>query len=264
MAALEGGKHGFAFASGLAAEDTLLRADRQARAAISWCRTTRTAGPSGCSPRCTSSGGCHRRPGAAGRPGRGRGGDHAGGDHRRLGRDARPTRCWPSPTSPPSPSWRTRAGALVIVDNTFASPYLQQPLALGADVVVHSTTKYCGGHSDIVGGALVVNDDDLAEQLRFHQNAMGGVASPFDSWLVLRGLRTLAVRMDRHCDNAEQVAAFLAEHPKVKRGLLPGPAQPSRPRPGQAADDAGSAAWSASPWSGRRGRPRWRCAAGPR
>ena len=101
------------------------------------------------------------------------------------------------------------AGALVVVDNTFATPYLQQPLELGADVVVHSTTKYCGGHSDIIGGALVLNDDDLAEQLRFHQNAIGGVASPFDCWLVLRGLRTLAVRMERHCDNAELVAAFL-------------------------------------------------------
>ena len=114
------------------------------------------------------------------------------------------------------------AGALVIVDNTFASPYLQQPIALGADVVVHSTTKYCGGHSDIVGGALVVNDDALAERLRFHQNAIGGVASPFDSWLVLRGLRTLSVRMDRHCDNAEQVAAFLVDHPRVTEVFFPG------------------------------------------
>ena len=119
------------------------------------------------------------------------------------------------------------AGALVIVDNTFASPYLQQPLELGADVVVHSTTKYCGGHSDIVGGALVVDDDDLNTQLRFYQNAIGGVASPFDSWLVLRGLRTLSVRMDRHCDNAEQVATFLAEHPKVNEVYFPG--LPSHP-----------------------------------
>ena len=108
------------------------------------------------------------------------------------------------------------------MDNTFASPYLQQPIALGADVVVHSTTKYCGGHSDIVGGALVVNDDALAERLRFHQNAIGGVASPFDSWLVLRGLRTLSVRMDRHCDNAEQVAAFLVDHPRVTEVFFPG------------------------------------------
>src|SRR5437868_2188919 len=90
------------------------------------------------------------------------------------------------------------AGALVVVDNTFASPYLQQPLALGADVVVHSTTKYLGGHSDLIGGALVVADSELGEELRFHQNAMGAVPGPFDSWLVLRRARTLAVRMDRH------------------------------------------------------------------
>ena len=114
------------------------------------------------------------------------------------------------------------AGALVVVDNTFATPYLQQPLELGADVVVHSTTKYCGGHSDIIGGALVLNDDDLAEQLRFHQNAIGGVASPFDCWLVLRGLRTLAVRMERHCDNAELVAAFLDDHPRIAQVYFPG------------------------------------------
>ena len=110
------------------------------------------------------------------------------------------------------------AGALLVVDNTFASPYLQQPLSLGADIVVHSTTKYIGGHSDVVGGALVVNDDRLAEKLRFHQNAMGAIAGPFDAWLTLRGLRTLSVRMERHCDNAERVAQFLAEHPAVSRG----------------------------------------------
>jgi cystathionine gamma-synthase len=114
------------------------------------------------------------------------------------------------------------AGALLVVDNTFASSYLQQPLTLGADVVVHSTTKYCGGHSDVVGGALVVRDLELAEQLTFHQNAIGGVAGPFDSWLVLRGLKTLGVRMDRHCDNAERVVAFLAEHPAVTEVIYPG------------------------------------------
>src|SRR3954469_24592924 len=114
------------------------------------------------------------------------------------------------------------AGALLVVDNTFATPYLQQPLALGADVVVHSTTKYCGGHSDVVGGALVVRDDDLAEELRFHQNAIGGVAGPFDSWLVLRGLRTLSLRMERHCDNAEAVAEFLRGHSAVTSVLYPG------------------------------------------
>ena len=113
------------------------------------------------------------------------------------------------------------AGALLVVDNTFASPYLQQPLTLGADVVVHSTTKYCGGHSDVVGGALVVRDLELAERIEFHQNAIGAVAGPFDAWLTLRGLKTLGVRMDRHCDNAEQVVEFLTGHPAVEPGLLP-------------------------------------------
>src|SRR3954453_281667 len=94
------------------------------------------------------------------------------------------------------------AGALLVGGNRFSSPSPQQPLTLAADVVVHSTTKYCGGHSDVVGGALVVRDLDLAEKITFHQNAMGAVAGPFDSWLTLRGLRTLALRMERHCDNA--------------------------------------------------------------
>ncbi|HEX5614085.1 MAG TPA: cystathionine gamma-synthase, partial [Acidimicrobiia bacterium] len=114
------------------------------------------------------------------------------------------------------------AGALLVVDNTFASPYLQRPLELGADVVVHSTTKYLGGHSDVVGGALVVRDPELGERLRFHQNAMGAVAGPFDSWLVLRGIKTLAVRMDRHCDNAERVVDLLRAHPAVSRVYYPG------------------------------------------
>jgi len=112
--------------------------------------------------------------------------------------------------------------ALLAVDNTFATPYLQQPLALGADVVVHSTTKYLGGHSDVVGGALVVNDSALAESLTFHQNALGGIPGPFDSWLVLRGARTLGVRMDRHCANAERIVELLVEHPRVERVLYPG------------------------------------------
>jgi cystathionine gamma-synthase len=114
------------------------------------------------------------------------------------------------------------AGALLVVDNTFASPYLQQPLTLGADAVVHSTTKYMGGHSDVVGGALVVRDEDLAHRLRFHQNAMGGVAGPFDAWLVLRGVRTLGVRMDRHCANAERIVDVLTRHPAVTEVLYPG------------------------------------------
>ena len=113
-------------------------------------------------------------------------------------------------------------GALLVVDNTFASPYLQQPLALGADAVVHSTTKYLGGHSDVIGGALVVDDADLAERLAFHQNAMGAVPGPFDSWLVLRGVKTLGVRMDRHCENAERVAEMLLAHRAVDRVYYPG------------------------------------------
>ena len=113
-------------------------------------------------------------------------------------------------------------GALLVVDNTFASPYLQQPLTLGADVVVHSTTKYMGGHSDVVGGALVVADTELGDRLRYHQNAMGAVPGPFDSWLVLRGAKTLAVRMDRHCDNAERIVTMLVEHPAVAEVLYPG------------------------------------------
>jgi cystathionine gamma-synthase len=114
------------------------------------------------------------------------------------------------------------AGALLVVDNTFASPYLQQPLALGADIVVHSTTKYLGGHSDVIGGALIVTDPELAERLAFHQNAMGAVPGPFDSWLVLRGIKTLGVRMDRHCSNAQLIADFLVGHPRVSEVLWPG------------------------------------------
>jgi cystathionine gamma-synthase len=113
-------------------------------------------------------------------------------------------------------------GSLLVVDNTFATPYLQQPLALGADVVVHSTTKYMGGHSDVVGGALVVADEDLGSELTYHQNAMGAVAGPFDAWLVLRGVKTLAVRMDRHCSNAQRVAEALVAHPKVTAVHYPG------------------------------------------
>ncbi|MGW3986689.1 cystathionine gamma-synthase [Streptomyces sp. NPDC004830] len=113
-------------------------------------------------------------------------------------------------------------GARLVVDNTFATPYLQQPLALGADVVVHSLTKYMGGHSDVVGGALITADAELGEELAFHQNAMGAVAGPFDSWLVLRGTKTLAVRMDRHSENAAKVADMLSRHPRVTSVLYPG------------------------------------------
>ncbi len=113
-------------------------------------------------------------------------------------------------------------GALLLVDNTFASPYLQQPLSLGADVVVHSTTKYVGGHSDVVGGALISADAGLGDQLAYHQNAMGSVAGPFDAWLTLRGIKTLAVRMERHCDNAERIAEWLSGHAAVETVLYPG------------------------------------------
>jgi cystathionine gamma-synthase len=220
MAALEGGKHGLAFASGLAAEDTLLR-------------TIASPGSHFVVPDDAYGGTyrlfarVHQRWGVAADPA------HL------TNLDSVAAAITPGETkavwieTPTNPllaiadiaaivDLAHAAGALVVVDNTFATPYLQQPLELGADVVVHSTTKYCGGHSDIIGGALVLNDDDLAEQLRFHQNAIGGVASPFDCWLVLRGLRTLAVRMERHCDNAEVVAAFLEEHPRIAQVYFPG------------------------------------------
>ena len=114
------------------------------------------------------------------------------------------------------------AGALLVVDNTFASPYLQQPLALGADAVVHSTTKYIGGHSDVVGGAVVVADSELGERLYFLRNAVGSAPGPFDAWLTLRGAKTLAVRMDRHCENAARIADMLASHPAVGAVYYPG------------------------------------------
>ncbi len=112
-------------------------------------------------------------------------------------------------------------GAIVVVDNTFATPYLQQPLTLGADVVVHSATKYLGGHSDVIGGFVAANDDELADKLRFTQNAAGAVPAPFDCYLVLRGVKTLAVRMDRHCENARAVVDLLSGHPAVDRVLYP-------------------------------------------
>ena len=114
------------------------------------------------------------------------------------------------------------AGALLAVDNTFATPYLQRPLTLGADIVIHSTTKYAGGHSDVVGGAVVVRDLDLAENVGYHQNAMGAVAGPFDAWLTLRGLKTLGVRMERHCDNAERIVEFLTADERVEHVFYPG------------------------------------------
>jgi cystathionine gamma-synthase len=219
LAAIEAGRHGFTFASGLAAEDTLIRAV--------------------CKP-----------------------GDHVvipndayGGTYRLF---AKVAEAWgvtwsPAPVADPdairaamTPATKIvwietptnpllsiadiatlgaiahEAGARLVVDNTFASPYLQQPLLLGADIVVHSTTKYVGGHSDTVGGALIVNDDEIAARLKFFQNAMGAINGPFDAWLTMRGIKTLGVRMDRHCDNAERVAAYLAHHPKVGKVFYPG------------------------------------------
>ena len=118
-------------------------------------------------------------------------------------------------------------GAILVVDNTFATPYLQNPLDLGADVVIHSTTKYLGGHSDVVGGFCATNDPTIAERLYFLQKSLGAVPGPFDCWLVLRGIKTLAVRMQRHCENARAIAAWLDEHPGIEQVLYPG--LPSHP-----------------------------------
>jgi cystathionine beta-lyase/cystathionine gamma-synthase len=114
------------------------------------------------------------------------------------------------------------AGAMVVVDSTFATPFLQRPHELGADLVVHSTTKYLSGHSDVIGGFASTNDPTVAERLKFLQKSLGAVPGPFDCWLVLRGLKTLAIRMERHCENARAVAALLAEHPAVEKVYYPG------------------------------------------
>jgi cystathionine gamma-synthase len=219
IADLEGGAHGLAFASGMAAEDALLRAAL-------------------------------------------RSGDHViipadayGGTYRLVARVYEPegvawsavdltdadslAAAWRDETklvwieTPTNPlltvidiaavsAFARDRGALVVVDNTFATPYLQQPLGLGADVAVHSSTKYLGGHSDVVGGLVAVEDRELGERIAFVQNAAGAVPGPFDCYLVLRGVKTLAVRMDRHCENARAVAALLAEHPAVSQVLYPG------------------------------------------
>ncbi|GLI26687.1 cystathionine gamma-synthase [Agromyces rhizosphaerae] len=219
LAALEGGTHGLSFASGLAAEDALLRA---------------VLAP----------------------------GDHVvigndvyGGTHRLINRihgawgirhstvdtsDLDAVRAAIEPATkvlwvetPSNPLMKIsdvaalvalghEAGALVVVDNTFASPALQQPLALGADVVVHSTTKYLGGHSDVVGGALVTSDDELEEQVRFIQFAAGAVSAPFDAFLTSRGIKTLALRMRQHSGSAQQIAETVFDHPALTRVLYPG------------------------------------------
>jgi cystathionine gamma-synthase len=217
IAALERARHGLAFASGLAAEDNVLRLLEPGRRVLL-------------------------------------GNDAYGGTFRLIAKVWTPlgvtwtavdlsdpaavAATWPddvgmvwleTPTNPLLTCFDIEAiaelaherGALLVVDNTFATPYLQQPITLGADVVVHSATKYLGGHSDVVGGFLAVDDDGLAERLRFTQNAAGAVPSPFDSYLVLRGVKTLGVRMDRHCENARAIVDLLTGHPAVERVLYP-------------------------------------------
>ena len=219
LAALEGGRTGLAFASGLAAEDCLLR--------------TMTGPGSHVVVPDDAYGGTYR---LFAQVLRRWGVDHtpvALGDLDAVRAAVRPETALIWCETPTNPLLNVAdiaalagiahdAGARLAVDNTFASPYLQQPLALGADVVVHSTTKYLGGHSDVVGGALVTTDLVLGEELAYHQNAMGGVPGAFDSWLVLRGAKTLGVRMDRHCANAARVVELLLAHPAVASVLYPG------------------------------------------
>jgi cystathionine gamma-synthase len=219
LAALEGGRRGLAFASGLAAEDTLLRTvcrpgDHAVIPGDAYGGTYRLFA------NVTQHWGLDFTPAAG----------HEPEDVRAALRPETKVVWLETPTNPLLGIADIAAiadvahdtGALLVVDNTFASPYLQQPLLLGADVVVHSTTKYLGGHSDVVGGALVLADEELGERVAYHQNAMGAVAGPFDSWLVLRGIKTLGVRMDRHCANAERLVDLLAAHPKVTQVHYPG------------------------------------------
>jgi cystathionine gamma-synthase len=217
IASLEAARHGLAFASGLAAEDNVMRLLQQGQRVLL-------------------------------------GNDAYGGTFRLISKVWSPlgfpwtavdlgdldalVANWPpdtglvwleSPTNPLLTCFDIEAiaeiaharGALVVVDNTFATPYLQQPITLGADITLHSATKYLGGHSDVVGGFLAVDDDELGERLRFTQNAAGAVPSPFDCYLVLRGVKTLGIRMDRHCENARAIVDLLADHPTVDRVLYP-------------------------------------------
>ncbi|MCU1445984.1 cystathionine gamma-synthase [Cryobacterium sp.] len=220
LAALEGGKHGLSFASGLAAEDSLLRAILVPGDHVVL------------------------------------GNDVYGGTHRLINRvhgawgvrnttvemsdlAAVEAAILPGETkilwveTPSNPLMKIsdiaglveighRHGVIVVVDNTFASPALQQPLSLGADVIVHSTTKYLGGHSDVIGGGLVINDDELAEKTAFIQFAAGPVSAPLDAWLTVRGIKTLAVRMERHSSNALTIARFLDSHPAIETVYYPG------------------------------------------
>jgi cystathionine gamma-synthase len=220
LAALEGGRAGLAFSSGLAAEDALLRAvcrpgDHVIIPADAYGGTYRLF------HRLYGDWGLEHTPVDLADPAAVRAALRAG----------RTRLIWcETPTNPllsiadiaMLAELAHAAGALLAVDNTFASPYLQRPLPLGADAVVHSTTKYLGGHSDVVGGAVVVADPELGGRVAFVQNAAGAVPGPFDAWLVLRGIKTLAVRMDRHCANAARVAALLAAHPGVTEVRYPG------------------------------------------
>jgi cystathionine gamma-synthase len=219
LAALEQGSTGMAFASGLAAEDTLLRTvcepgTHVVMAGDAYGGTFRLIS------RVLSRWGVTHTPA-----------DLADLDAVRGGIEPSTRVIWcETPTNPllniadiaGLAQVAHDAGALLVVDNTFASPYLQQPLTLGADVVVHSTTKYLGGHSDVVGGALVTADAELGERLAYNQNAMGAVAGPFDAWLVMRGIKTLGVRMDRHQANAARIAEFLLGRSDVAAVLYPG------------------------------------------
>ncbi|MET1035669.1 MAG: cystathionine gamma-synthase [Arthrobacter sp.] len=220
LAALEGGTHAFSFSSGLAAEDSLIRAltrpgDHIVLGNDAYGGTYRLIA------RVLGDWGIGNTPV-----------DMADLDAVRAAVAAHPTKLvWVE--TPSNPLMKIsdiaaiaeiarEAGALLVVDNTFASPYLQQPLALGADIVVHSTTKYIGGHSDVVGGAVVVADEDLAEKIGFVQFAVGAVSGPMDAFLTTRGLKTLGVRMDRHSTNAQAVAEWLLGRPEVERVLYPG------------------------------------------
>jgi cystathionine gamma-synthase len=220
LAALEGGGHGLSFASGLAAEDALLRALLVPGDEVligndvyggTYRLLTRVLGPWGVGVRVVDT-------------------SDLGAVEAAIAERA-PRAVWIE--TPSNPLLRIAdvagiaraahaAGSLVVVDNTFASPALQRPLALGADVVVHSTTKYLGGHSDVVGGALVLDDDVLAEKARFLQFAAGAVSGPLDAWLTTRGIKTLGLRMRRHSENGRAVADFLEAHGRVARVYYPG------------------------------------------
>ncbi len=220
LAALEGGRHGVSFASGLAAEDALLRAALSPGDEVllgndvyggTYRLLARILGPWGVKLRVVDMSDLDAVAAAIA--------------------ERAPQIVWVE--TPSNPLLRVTdiaglarlghdAGALVVVDNTFASPALQRPLSFGADVVVHSTTKYLGGHSDVVGGAVVLDDDALAEKVRFLQFAAGAVSGPMDAWLTTRGIKTLALRMQRHSENAQALAEYLAGHERVARVYYPG------------------------------------------